>query len=701
MAWKHGRQAPCRAPSMVSVALGDIAKRMALGRPLRSDRLDDQELPKKLALPVFASDALSSVAYATQEILLVLSLAGTAVYHDALWIGMGVALLMVVVVTSYRQNVHAYPSGGGDFEVATTNLGPSVGVVVAAALMIDYVLTVAVSVSAGVDNLTSAVPKLAGHNVAIAVLIVLIIMTLNLRGLREAGTAFAIPTYAFVAGVALMLVVGLVHLATGGHITAESAGYQVAHVKNYTGFALGYLLLRAFASGCTALTGVEAISNGVPSFKKPKSKNAATTLGLLGLISITMFAGVTIFALVAHVHITDAANPGASLVGAPTGYVQKTVIAQVSAAVFGGHSIFFYYLQIVTALILVLAANTAFNGFPVLASILSQSSFLPRQLRNRGDRLIFSNGVLLLAGFALLLIIAFGASSTRLIQLYIVGVFISFVCSQTGMIKHWNKLLRTETDVSRRRQMMRSRVVNTIGAGFTGAVLIIVLFTKFTHGAYIVVITMPILFALMKGINKHYRSVSVELTLQDMPDFAALPTRVIAVVLVSKIHAPTLRALAYARATHPHSLEAITVAVDPAEAKALTTEWERLGLSNKVPLRVLNSPYRDITAPLLQHVVDLRKKSPRDLVVIYIPEYVVGHWWEQLLHNQTPLRIKARLLYQPGVMVTSVPFQLRSSSAKLHPDNRLGPLAYAKAQAAKAGTTEVPPAAPLDDGGPA
>jgi len=653
------------------VAVGDILKRVALGRPLRSDRLEGTLLPKRLALPVFASDALSSVAYATEEILLVLSAGGIAFFHFTWYLAAGVALLMAVVVLSYRQNVHAYPSGGGDFEVATTNLGQRAGMVVAAALLIDYVLTVAVSVSAGVANLTSAVTGLQGHEVLIAVVIIVVIAVLNLRGLRESGTAFAVPTYAFVLGIGVLLVLGLLKLATGHHLVAASSAYRIRSTEHFTGFALIFLLLRAFASGCTALTGVEAISNGVPAFKPPKSKNAATTLALLGGISVTMFLGVTALALASHVHVVDAAS-SSDLLGAPHGYVAKTVVAQVGAAVFGGSSLLFFYVQTVTALILVLAANTAFNGFPVLASILAGASLLPRQLRTRGDRLIYSNGVVILAGFAILLVIAFSASPTRLIQLYIIGVFVSFVNSQFGMVRHWNRLLRSpDKTTEQRRGWVRSRVVNMVGAVFTSAVLVIVLVTKFAHGAWIVVVTMPLLYLLMRGINKHYTRVAFEL--EPEPDQQPmLPARVHAVVLVSKIHRPTLRALAYAKATHPHELEALTVAVDATEADSLRDAWAARGLDKRVPLHVIESPYREVTDPVVRYVADLRRRAPRDLVVVYVPEYVVGHWWEQLLHNQTPLRLKARLLYQPGVMVTSVPYQLDSSAAQV-PEGLVSP----------------------------
>ncbi len=437
-----------------------VVKRLLLGRPVRSDRLGHTLLPKRIALPVFASDALSSVAYATEEILIVLSVGGLAFFSYTPYIALAVGVLMLVVVASYRQNVHAYPSGGGDYEVATTNLGPRVGLVVASALMVDYTLTVAVSVSAGVANLASAFPVLDSRVTLIAVLVVAVIALMNLRGVRESGTAFAIPTYCFIGVVTLLIIWGLTRLGLGHHLQSDSASYGIKTSREFTGVALVFLLLRAFSSGCTALTGVEAISNGVPAFRKPKSKNAATTLLMLGLIAVAMFAGVTALALASHVHYA----PAQDLIGVPRGTTQRTVIAQVGRAVFGDTSPLFYVLQLFTALILVLAANTAFNGFPVLASILSRDGNMPRQLRNRGDRLAFSNGILLLAGFAILLIVVFQASPTRLIQLYIIGVFVSFVCSQTGMIRHWNRLLRDETDKGARRRMVRSRAINTIGA---------------------------------------------------------------------------------------------------------------------------------------------------------------------------------------------------------------------------------------------
>ncbi|MDQ2874860.1 MAG: amino acid permease [Actinomycetota bacterium] len=653
-----------------------VSKRLLVGRPMHSDRLGHTLLPKKIALPVFASDALSSVAYATEQILIVLSVGGLAFFGYTPWIALGVGLLMLVVVASYRQNVHAYPSGGGDYEVATTNLGPKVGMTVASALMVDYTLTVAVSVSSGVANLASAFPALDGHLAIIAVAVVAIISVLNLRGVRESGTAFAIPTYCFVATVTLLIVWGATKLALGDHLHAVSAAYRIKNARDFTGFALVFLLLRAFSSGCTALTGVEAISNGVPAFKKPKSRNAATTLALLGGIAVAMFAGITALALISHVHA--AAGPS-DLAGLPAGTIPPTVIAQVGQAVFGASSPFFYILQLFTALILVLAANTAFNGFPVLASILARDGFLPRQLRTRGDRLAYSNGILLLSGFAIVLIIAFNASPTRLIQLYIVGVFVSFVCSQTGMIRHWNRNLKTVTDTKVRRQMMRSRAINTVGACVTAVVLVIVVVSKFAEGAWIAVAAMFVIWMTMRGIHNHYQAVALELTpAPGVP--VTLPSSNVSIVLVSRLHLPTLRALAYARATRPARLEAITIDVDEGETARLKQEWEAAGIP--VPLTVISSPYRDITQPVVAYVKRLRLESPRDIVTVFIPEYVLGHWWEHLLHNQSALRLKARLINLRGVVVASVPYQLRSSQSQWQSDPLSRPAAPATAAAA-------------------
>ena len=640
----------------------DALKRVLVGRALHSGKLSETLLPKTIALPVFASDALSSVAYATQEIILVFALAGTAFLHLTWYAATAVAVVMLTVVAAYRQNVHAYPSGGGDYEVANTNLGRRFGVTVAAALMVDYVLTVAVSTSAGVDNLAStpAFSWMGAHQVATTLGVVALIVLMNLRGVRESGAVFAIPTYAFMFGIVGMVLFGLARIASGHAVVASSAKYPIDPALHNLGtIGLAYLGLRAFASGCTALTGVEAISNGVPAFRKPKSKNAATTLALMGGIALTMFAGVTFLAIHAHVHYVDPAHLN-SLVGFK-GDSQPTVIAQIAAAVFGGDTnVAFYFVQFVTAIILVLAANTAFNGFPVLASILAQDRYMPRQMHTRGDRLVFSNGIVLLAGFAGLLIWAFQANPSRLIQLYIVGVFVSFTLSQAGMVKHWNRLLLAEADAPARRLLLRRRAISAFAFVMTGTVLVIVLLTKFTHGAWIAILAMIFLWFLMQGIHRHYERVSAELAADDDQE-TMLPSRVHAIILVSKVHKPTLRAVAYARASRPTYLEAVTVSVDADDTRTLQAEWDRRGIP--VPLKVLDSPFREVTRPVVDYVRSLRRHSPRDLVTVFIPEYVVGHWWEQLLHNQSALRLKGRLLFTSGVMVVSVPWQLVSSEA--------------------------------------
>ncbi|MEU2347895.1 APC family permease [Modestobacter sp. NPDC049651] len=653
--------------------LGQLPKRLVLGRPVRSDLAGESLLPKRLALPIFASDPLSSVAYATQEILIVLTLAGTAFLFLAPWLALAVVLLLTVVVLSYRQVVHAYPSGGGDYEVAMKNHGQFAGLVVASALLTDYVLTVAVSVSSGTDNIISAFPALHEHRVAIAVTLVVLLVAANLRGVRESGKTFAVPTYLFITGIMVMIVTGLVRdFLTDSPVRAESASYTIDPADGYahvTGLALIFFALRAFASGCTALTGVEAIANGVPAFKPPKSRNAATTLALMGGIAAVMFAGVTALALLSDVRYADQPCDLEGFVDCATA-PQRTVIAQVAAAVFGGpHSVGFFYVQATTALVLILAANTAFNGFPLLGSVLAQDRFMPRQLHTRGDKLVYSNGILLLAGFAVLLLVVFKADSTHLIQMYIIGVFTSFTIGQWGMVRHWNRELRVTADQAARRRMQRSRVINTIGGSLTTVVLVIVVITKFAGGAWIVIAAMPLILGLMKSIHRHYRHVAEQLA----PDTDArtLPSKVHAVVLVSKVHKPTLRALAFARATRPDVLTALTVNVDDAETRALQADWERYDIP--VPLTVLESPFREITRPVVDFVKDIRRSSPRELVVVFVPQYVVGHWWENVLHNQSALRLRTRLQFQPGVMITTVPWQLESSLDRGEDNGRPAP----------------------------
>jgi amino acid transporter len=620
--------------------------RVLLGKPLRTDRLGETLLPKRLALPVFCSDPLSSVAYATEQIVLVLGLGGLALLHLTPWVAAAVVVLLVVVVASYRQTCYAYPNGGGAYAVSRENLGEDASLVAATSLLIDYVLTVAVSVVAGVAAITSAVPALAPHAVALSLGFVVLLTSVNLRGVRESGRAFAIPTYGFVLAIYAMLVVAFLKIGFGDGITAESAKYELRQTADTGGLLTVFLVLRAFASGCTALTGVEAVSNGVPGFQPPKSRNAATTLLIMGLLAITMFAGITALALIAHVHM---AEDTAALVGFPAGEAQRTALSQIGLATFGDGAMFFL-LQGFTAAILVLAANTAFNGFPVLSSLLGRDGYLPHQLAHRGDRLVFSNGIIVLATLSALLIVAFNAEVTRLIQLYILGVFLSFTLSQAGMVRHWARELVGSAGAARR-TLRRKQLVNGTGAVVTGLVFVIVLVTKFAAGAWIVVLAAPVIFMVMKAIATHYRQVSHEL--QAAPSGVALPSQVHALVLVSNLLAPTLRALAFAQATAPASIRAVKVAVEGSD-DPLPADWEQRGIP--VPLVVIESPYRETVRPVQLYVRQLRRDYPGDVISIIIPEYVVGHWWHNLLHNQTALRLKARLLFEPWVTVTSVPW---------------------------------------------
>ncbi|CAB4707484.1 unannotated protein [freshwater metagenome] len=646
------------------MGVGDVSKRILLGRKLRSSQLGETLLPKRIALPVFASDALSSVAYAPDEVFIMLSLAGASAYVWSWKIAIAVALVMAAVIASYRQTVHAYPSGGGDYEVATVNLGRAAGTTVASALLVDYVLTVAVSISSGAQYAASAIPALSGHEATFGAFLVVVLMAMNLRGIRESGGLFAVPTYAFMVAILGMCAFGLIRLALGDLPQVESAGLEITPEPGLEGplttFALLFLLARAFSSGCAALTGVEAISNGVPAFQRPKSKNAATTLLLLGVIAITMMVSVIVLAKQMGLKYVDPHDLDRLTLGGqplPEDYDQQAVIAQIARAVFSGFDPAFYLVVTVTGIILVLAANTAFNGFPVLGSILAQDGYAPRALGSRGDRLAYSNGIVFLAFMAIILIFAFDAQTTRLIQLYIVGVFVSFNLSQLGMIRHWTRHLKTERDPAERRRMVRSRVINAIGLSFTAVVLVIVLITKFLAGAWITILAMIFFYLVMKGIHGHYEKVAEELAADE--DDKVMPTRVHAIVLVSKLHKPTLRALAFAQATRPNVLEGVYVSTDPTATSRLLEEWDERRID--IPLKVLHSPYRELVRPIVEYATEIRRANPRGVVAVYIPEYVVGRWWEQLLHNQTALRLKGRLLFTPGVMVTSVPYQLRSS----------------------------------------
>lgn len=606
-------------------------------------------MPKWMALPILCSDPLSSVAYATDEIILVLGVGGAAWLLRTPFVALAVITLIVVIVMSYRQTCHAYPSGGGAYAVSRANLGVTPALVAASALMIDYVLTVAVSISSGVANIASAFPSLAPHAVAITLACIGVLTVMNLRGVRESGTLFALPTYGFILSVLVLVGWGMVKWVTGQPIVAPTATLQFQRVETIGGLAASLLLLRAFASGCTALTGVEAISNAVPHFRAPKSRNAATTLLMMLALSVTLFGGTAALAAKAGIKL---AHEG-SMLGLPDGTVQQTVLAQLGVAISGSGTLLFYVVQAFTAAVLLMAANTAYNGFPILAGILANDDYLPRQFARRGDRLSFSNGIVALSLVAGALVWAFDAQVSKLIQLYILGVFLSFTLSQAGMVRHWNEALRSPATTVNRSEILGKRALNASGAVVTAVVLVVVLFTKFTHGAWIVCLAIPVLWALMRAIKAHYEHVDAKLRPRGR---MTLPSNVHAVVLVSRLHQPALNAISFARATRPSSIVALTVQTDPRESRQLQADW--LEQEVPVPLVVVDSPYRDVTRPVIEYVSRVHRQSPRDVVAVYVPEYVVTHWWEHALHNQTALRIKTRLLFLPGVMVTSVPTQL-------------------------------------------
>jgi amino acid transporter len=624
--------------------VANLFKRLFVGRPIDTADAGHTLLPKTVALPVFASDPLSSVAYATQEVLLVLGLGGAAFLYLTPYLGTAVAALLIIVTISYRQTVRAYPNGGGAYVVAGTNLGERAGLTAASALLIDYVLTVAVSISAGVDAITSAAEDLKPHRVAIALAFIAFVTLLNLRGVKESGTLFAIPTYLFIGGIYLMLAVAAYRMARGDTLAAPTADLELHHESSTVGLAGVLLALRAFSSGCTALTGVEAISNGVPAFRKPKIENANKTLAMMATIGVSMFLGITALAIVFDVRLTE------DYLHAEGG---KTALAQIAQTTFGSDkSPWFYYVQATTAGILILAANTAYNGFPALASILARDNYMPRQLSNRGDRLVYSNGVVLLALFAGGLVYAFHANVTHLVQLYIVGVFVSFTLSQAGMVQHWRKL-RGSADVNPG-EVSRSLAINVVGASTTMLVLVIVLYSKFLKGAWIPVVGGIVLYFLMKGIHTHYARVARKIRLDEVRQI--LPSRNHAVVLVSSLSVPTLRAINYAKSINAHTLHAINIAVDVDSAKKLEDEWDRARID--MPLVRVASPYRDLTKPLVDYVKGIRRESERDVVTVIVPEFVVTRWWEQLLHGQSALLIKLALLRTPGVVVTNVPWHL-------------------------------------------
>ncbi|WP_256841803.1 APC family permease [Ornithinimicrobium cryptoxanthini] len=649
---------------------GSLLKRVFLGRALRTDRLSDTLLPRRLGMPVFASDALSSVAYAVDEIVLTLALAGGAAVYLYSWeVGAAVCLVMLVIVASYRQTVHAYPGGGGDYEVASVNLGPRAGVVVGSALIVDYVLTVAVSVSAGVQNAAAALEFLRGYEAPVAAGLIALLTLINLRGVRESGRALAVPVYAFLGSLAILIVTGVGQAVTGNLGRADSARYELLPAEGYaevTGVFLVFLLLRSFASGSVALTGVQGVANGVPALSRPKSQNAASILAIMAAISITITMAV--LWLTRETGIQMAVDPQQQLrdQGDPVGpdFVQDPVLGQLSKVVFGAEGLGVLLVAITTGVMLFVAANTAFNGFPVLASRLARDRFLPRGLVTRGQRLTYSNGILLLAAAAAALVLVYRATVTELIQMYIVGVFISFSFSQAGMVRHWNRQLRTEVSLRQRVGMIRSRTINLIGVSVSVTVLVVVLLTRFLHGAGLSLLAIGLIWMGMTMVYRYHRLMDNDISLPEGVDASqVVPSRVHALVYVPRLDRPVMRALAYARATRPQTLEAITVDVVPEETQALRAEWTTRGLP--VILRALDSPYRDAVRPVIDYVRRVRGDRPREVVVVYVAEYVAREgWWVRLIRDRTLERLRRELLRTPGVMLVTVPWQGEESDGE-------------------------------------
>ncbi|QNA94075.1 APC family permease [Microbacterium sp. Se63.02b] len=640
------------------------AKRILIGEPLTSQQVDDQLLPKRMALPIFASDALSSVAYAPQELVMILLIGGLTFLSFTPLVAVAVVVLLLVVVLSYRQLIKAYPSGGGDYEVASKNLGEIPGVVVAAALLVDYVLTVAVSVASGVDNIISAVPGLDPFRVELAVGFVILIIIVNLRGVREASLVFAIPTYVFIGSVGVMIVTGLIRTFLGDAPVASSAEFSV-QAESLSQAAVILLILRAFSSGCSALTGVEAVSNGVPAFRAPKVRNAQSTLVLMGTIAICLFSGLTALALITGVHYAE--NP-CDLIGFDCTNPQPSLMAQIASATFGGGSIAFFIVQAATACVLLLAANTAFNGFPLLGAVLARDGYAPKSLNTRGDRLVFSNGMILLGIAAIAVLVVFQARLTTLIQLYIIGVFVSFSLGQIGMVRHWRRVLRGPVEgaagsgidgasASDRRSAKVGLLINSAGATLTVLVLVIVTITKFTHGAYLVFFAIPVLAFLMMGVKRYYRDVEHEIAIDDTTKFGA--TGDLAIVLVNRLQKPVVKAIDYAIAAKHGKTLAVHVAVASDDATALQQEWADHLVP--IPLVIVESPYRSFAQPITQFIKQYREKHGSSVVTVYLPQYIVGHWWESFLHNRRARRLANQLMLVHGVSITLVPWLLDSS----------------------------------------
>ncbi len=669
-------------------------KRLLVGNPLRTEQAGHERLSKKTALAVFSSDALSSTAYATEEILLVLAAAvafgQTTAFNYVIPISVGIAVLLVIVATSYRQTIHAYPSGGGAYIVAKENLGVTPGLVAGASLLVDYVLTVSVSIAAGVAAITSMAQGtrfswLDEHKVLLCLIFIALIALANLRGVRESGALFAAPTYAFIVCFLFMIGYGLLHYFTVGGEAAVPGEDELKVAEGYRFQPVTlFLILGAFSNGCAALTGIEAISNGVPAFKKPEPRNASATLVVMAALLTTMFIGTSVMAYLYGVHPHE----------------NETVISQFGRIIFtGAFSWFYYAVQITTALILVLAANTSFADFPRLASLLARDRFLPRQLSNRGDKLVFSNGIVILAIFSSILVAAFGGDTSRLIPLYAVGVFLSFTLSQAGMVRHWLKeraaararqaqahdrprgaplftgqdtdagqalpdaqLTAAETratsfvndEVTDSSHWKKSIVINGLGAIATFVVLCVFVTTKFLHGAWIVVVIIPLLVLMFRSIHKHYVKVATQLSTEGLVRLHEIRNTV--VVPISGIHRGVVNALQYAKSISANGVKAVYVDFDEEATHRLQEKWEQWG--SGVELVVLPSPYRELRRPLLRYIERLRRKGSDDFVTVILPEFIPARWWQHFLHNQSSLLLKGALLFKKCVVVVSVPYHL-------------------------------------------
>ncbi len=611
-----------------------VVKRILVGRPLATADQEHQRLSKVIALAVFSSDAISSTAYATEEILFVTALGTSSLalgLNSLIPISIAVALILAIVITSYRQTIHAYPSGGGSYVVSRENLGEMPSLIAGASLLVDYILTVAVSISAGVAAIISipAFRDLIDYRVEIGLILIGMITLLNLRGVKESGRIFAVPTYIYISVLTLLIGYGLFQSYFGhlGHVPFDKSEFEGTRE---VGGTLGlFLILKGFSSGAVALTGVEAISNGVPAFRRPESKNAAMTLTWMGIILGSLFFGVSVLAHRVHPYPSH----------------DQTVFSQMGLLVFGNGPIY-VVLQFATAAILTLAANTAYADFPRLSSIIAQDRYLPRQLANRGDRLVFSNGVLVLAGAAALLLVAFGGLTNALIPLYAVGVFTSFTLSQAGMVRHHQK--------ERQPRWKFNAWLNGVGSFTTFVILLVIAITKFKGGAWVPIVVIPFIILLFKSIHSHYAT--VERGLRADPDYRPRPMNHTVVVLVGSVHRGVLEALAYARSMRPTRLLAVTVVSDEEEQEKIAREWSRFNID--VPLEIVFSPYRELARPVLRFVDELDAVRSNDVVTVVIPEFVVGSWWGQLLHNQSALFLKGRLLFRKGTVVTSVPYHV-------------------------------------------